>query len=76
MYESDPDARYRRIVDIDVSAMGLKVACPSLPSNVKDAEELKDVGIDQAVIGSCTNGRIEDLAWPADILKGKRCAGV
>ena len=75
VYGSDPDVWYRRIVDVDVSAMGLKVACPSLPSNVKDAEDLKEVGIDQAVIGSCTNGRIEDLAVAADILKGHKVAG-
>ena len=74
VYESDPDARYRQIIDIDVSALGLKVACPSLPSNVKDAGDLKDVPIDQAVIGSCTNGRIDDLAVAAEILKGQKVA--
>jgi 3-isopropylmalate/(R)-2-methylmalate dehydratase large subunit len=74
VYESDPDARYARVIDIDVSAIGLKVAMPSLPSNVKNAEEAKDVGIDQVVIGSCTNGRIEDLEVAAEILKGKKVA--
>jgi len=48
------------------------VACPHLPSNVKPARELSHVKIDQVVIGSCTNGRLEDLREAAMILKGKR----
>ncbi len=74
IYESDPDAHYRQVYEIDVAAIGLKVACPSLPSNVKDAAELKGIDIDQVVIGSCTNGRIEDLEMAAEILKGKKVA--
>jgi 3-isopropylmalate/(R)-2-methylmalate dehydratase large subunit len=58
-----------------VSKLGLKVACPSLPSNVKNVEELKGVTIDQSVIGSCTNGRLEDLEMAAKVLKGKKVAG-
>ena len=56
------------------ASVGLKVACPSLPSNVKDAAELTGIDIDQVIIGSCTNGRIEDLEMAAEILKGKKCA--
>jgi 3-isopropylmalate/(R)-2-methylmalate dehydratase large subunit len=74
IYESDPDARYQKIHEIDVGTIGLKVACPSLPSNVKDAAELKGIDIDQVVIGSCTNGRIEDFEMAAGILKGKKVA--
>ncbi len=72
VFESDSDAHYREVFEIDVGKLDLKVACPSLPSNVKDAKELSNVRIDQAVIGSCTNGRIEDLAMAADILKNKK----
>jgi 3-isopropylmalate/(R)-2-methylmalate dehydratase large subunit len=75
VYESDQDAVYRQVFEIDAGKIGLKVACPSLPSNVKDVGELGNVVIDQSVIGSCTNGRIEDLEAAADILKGKRVAG-
>ena len=74
VYESDKDARYREVYEIDVSKIGLKVACPSLPSNVKDAGELGHIEIDQAVIGSCTNGRIEDLEVAAEIFKGRKVA--
>ncbi len=74
LFESDSDAKYREVYEIDVGKMDLKVACPSLPSNVKDARELGNIRIDQAVIGSCTNGRIEDLAMAADILKNKKVA--
>jgi 3-isopropylmalate/(R)-2-methylmalate dehydratase large subunit len=74
IYESDPDARYRQVYEIDANSVGLKVACPSLPSNVKDATELTGIDIDQVIIGSCTNGRIEDLGMAAEILKGKKCA--
>ncbi|MDR2018006.1 MAG: 3-isopropylmalate dehydratase large subunit [Syntrophobacterales bacterium] len=74
VYRSDQDARYRQVIEIDVSTIGPKVACPSLPSNVKDAADLKDIAIDQVVIGSCTNGRIEDLEIAASVLKGKKVA--
>jgi 3-isopropylmalate/(R)-2-methylmalate dehydratase large subunit len=72
VFESDSDAHYREVFEIDVGKLDLKVACPSLPSNVKDARELGNTRIDQVVIGSCTNGRIEDLAMAADILKNKK----
>ncbi len=74
VFESDRDAKYREVFDIDVGKLGLKVACPFLPSNVKDAAAVKNVTIDQAVIGSCTNGRLEDLAVAAEILKGRKVA--
>jgi len=74
VFESDTDAQYRQVYDIDVSTMGLKVACPSLPSNVKDATELSGTMVDQVVIGSCTNGRMEDLEIAAQIFKGNKCA--
>lgn len=73
-FESDADATYREVHEIDVSKIGFTVACPSLPSNVKDAGELGKIGIDQVVIGSCTNGRLEDLEMAASILKGKKVA--
>ena len=74
VYESDADAQYKQVFEIDVSKVGFTVACPSLPSNAKDAGELGNVDIDQVVIGSCTNGRLEDLEMAAEILKGKRVA--
>jgi 3-isopropylmalate/(R)-2-methylmalate dehydratase large subunit len=74
IYNSDPDASYRQVYEIDAASIGLKVACPSLPSNVKNATELAGIDIDQVIIGSCTNGRIEDLEMAAGILKGKKCA--
>ena len=74
VFESDADARYAKVVDIDAGSLELKVACPSLPSNVRDARDLSVVEVDQVVIGSCTNGRMEDLAIAAGILKGKKVA--
>ncbi len=72
VYESDKDARYAKVFDINVSDLDLKVACPHLPSNVKDAKELTHISVDQAIIGSCTNGRIEDLEIAAAVMKGKK----
>ena len=74
VFESDKDARYRQVFEIDAATVGLNVACPSLPSNVKNVEEVKGVRVDQAVIGSCTNGRMEDLEAAAKVLKGKKVA--
>jgi 3-isopropylmalate/(R)-2-methylmalate dehydratase large subunit len=74
VYDSDRDARYKEVFEIDAATIGPKVACPSLPSNVKDAEALSAVTIDQAVIGSCTNGRLEDLETAAQILKSRKVA--
>ncbi len=73
-YTSDPDAAYAETVEIDAGRLEPQVACPHLPSNVKGVSELSKVAIDQALIGSCTNGRIEDLRVAAAVLKGKRAA--
>lgn len=72
IYLPDEDADYKEIIEIDVSSIPLEVAFPHLPSNVKAVEEIGDIYIDQVVIGSCTNGRIEDLRIAAQILKGKK----
>jgi 3-isopropylmalate/(R)-2-methylmalate dehydratase large subunit len=74
VYEADPDAEYERTVTIDLSALRPTVAFPHLPENTKTIDEAGDVAIDQSVIGSCTNGRIEDLRIAAEILKGRKVA--
>ncbi len=71
---ADPDASYERTVEIDVAAMRPLVALPHLPENGRPASEVRDVRIDQAVIGSCTNGRIEDLRLAAEVLRGRKVA--
>jgi len=71
-YSSDKDARYAEVRDYDCSKIPPTVACPSLPSNTKPAAELSNVTIDQVVIGSCTNGRIEDMREAAAIIKGRK----
>jgi 3-isopropylmalate/(R)-2-methylmalate dehydratase large subunit len=73
-YDSDPDAVYHSVIDIDVSIIEPQVAFPSLPSNTRDIGKVGHVRIDQSVIGSCTNGRIEDLRIAAGILKGRKVA--
>jgi len=70
--KSDPDAKYFKVVEIDVSEILPSVALPHLPENVKPVEEARGIYIDQVVIGSCTNGRITDLRQAAYILKGKK----
>ncbi len=69
--QSDNDTEYERTVEIDVSELEPQVACPASVDNVKPISEIGDVPIDQAFIGSCTNGRLEDLREAAKILKGK-----
>jgi 3-isopropylmalate/(R)-2-methylmalate dehydratase large subunit len=69
----DPDAVYERVVTIDAAELEPQVAAPHLPQNVKAAAEF-DTAIDQVIIGSCTNGRIEDLRVAASILNGHRVA--
>jgi len=69
--KSDADASYAKVMELDVTGLEPQVACPSSVDNVKPASELSDVPVDQAFIGSCTNGRIEDLRLAAQILKGK-----
>ena len=73
-YEADPDAEYERTVTIDLSALEPTVSYPHLPENTHPAKDGKDVKIDQIVIGSCTNGRIEDMQAAYEILKGKKIA--
>lgn len=70
--KSDKDAAYSEIKEYDVSKLEPQVACPHLPSNVKPVNELKEVKVDQVVIGSCTNGRISDLRTAAKLMKGKQ----
>ena len=70
IYEADEDADYSQTIEIDLGDVPLTVALPSIPSNTKKAEECKDLKIDQVVIGSCTNGRLEDIGAAAQILKG------
>jgi 3-isopropylmalate/(R)-2-methylmalate dehydratase large subunit len=68
---SDADAAYEKVVDIDVRDLTPQIAYPSSVDNVKPASEMSNVTIEQAFIGSCTNGRIEDLRVAAGIMKGK-----
>jgi len=72
IYKSDENASYFKTYKIDCSNLELQVSAPHLPSNAKVARDLKDIKIDQAVIGSCTNGRIEDLKIAAEILLGRK----
>lgn len=69
---SDKDAKYCDVREYDCCKIEPVVACPNLPSNVKTVKSVKNVAIDQVVIGSCTNGRISDLRIAAKILKGKK----
>jgi 3-isopropylmalate/(R)-2-methylmalate dehydratase large subunit len=69
--QSDKDAIYEKTVEFDVSKMEPQVACPSSVDNVKAISEVGNVPIEQAFIGSCTNGRLEDLRLAAQVLKGK-----
>lgn len=70
--KSDADSKYEKTVEVDVSNLEPQVACPSSVDNVKPISELGDVPINQAFIGSCTNGRLEDLKEAAQIMKGKK----
>lgn len=74
IYKADDDAVYEKEYDIDLSSIEPTVACPHLPENTKEAKELKNIKVDQVVIGSCTNGRLSDMATAAEILKGKKIA--
>jgi len=71
-WTSDSDAQYERIIDINVTDLEPQIACPSSVDNVKPIGKVGEVEINQAFIGSCTNGRIEDLRMGAQILKGKK----
>ncbi len=70
--EADEDAQYAQTITIDLSKLVPVVAYPHLPENTHPAAEGKDIAIDQVVIGSCTNGRLEDIAQAASILKGNK----
>jgi 3-isopropylmalate/(R)-2-methylmalate dehydratase large subunit len=72
VYEADAAAEYGRLLEIDVSEIEPVVAFPHLPQNVRPVSESGDVPIDQVVIGSCTNGRLEDLRVVSRVLDGKR----
>ena len=74
VYEADDDAEYDEEYTIDISTLTPTVAYPHLPENTHTFDEIKDVVIDQVVIGSCTNGRISDLRTAAEVLKGKKVA--
>ena len=74
VYSADPDAQYDEVVQIDLSQIEPTVAFPHLPENARTFSQIGDVKIDQVVIGSCTNGRLEDLQAAAEILKGRKCA--
>lgn len=74
IFSADPDAEYDEVIDIDLSQIEPTVSFPHLPENAKTFSEIGDVKIDQVVIGSCTNGRLEDLIAAAEIMKGKKAA--
>ena len=73
-YAPDSDAEYTHVIDIDLSEIKSTVSFPHLPENARPIDEVGDVKIDQVVIGSCTNGRLSDMATAAEILKGKKIA--
>ncbi len=74
VYEADEDAAYDETYTIDLSALKPTVAFPHLPENTKTMDEVGEVKIDQVVIGSCTNGRLDDLRTAAEVLRGKKVA--
>ena len=74
VYKSDEDAEYEEVIEYDLSEIEPQVAYPSLPENTRGISEVEDIRIDQAVIGSCTNGRLEDLRLAAEVLEGQQKA--
>ena len=74
VFEPDSDAQYDETITIDLSSLKPTVAFPHLPENTKTIDQVGEVKIDQVVIGSCTNGRLEDMKAAAEILKGKKIA--
>ncbi len=72
IFNSDDNAKYFKTYEIDCSKIDLQVSTPHLPSNARAAKDLSHIDIDQVVIGSCTNGRMEDMEITAEILKGKK----
>jgi len=73
-FAPDPDAAYDRVIEIDAAKLAPQIACPHTVDNVKAVEEVAGTAIQQIVIGSCTNGRLDDIAIAASILKGKKVA--
>jgi 3-isopropylmalate/(R)-2-methylmalate dehydratase large subunit len=74
IYKADDDAVYEKVYEIDLSILRPTVSFPHLPENAKSIDEVGEVKIDQVVIGSCTNGRMEDLRMAAQILRDKKVA--
>ncbi|OGO24099.1 MAG: 3-isopropylmalate dehydratase large subunit [Chloroflexi bacterium RBG_16_51_9] len=74
VYEPDADAEYAQVIEYDVSDIEPQVSMPHSPANARPVSKVGDITIDQAVIGSCTNGRLEDLRLAAKVLKGKKVA--
>ncbi len=74
IYEADPDAEYEQTIEIDLSQIEPTVAFPHLPENAKTFDTIGKIPVDQVVIGSCTNGRLEDLRAAAEIMAGRQCA--
>lgn len=73
IFEADPDAVYEREITVDLSALKPTIAFPHLPENTRTIDEItEEIRVDQSVIGSCTNGRIQDLREAAEILKGRK----
>ena len=74
IYNADDDAKYTRTIDIDLSKISYTVSFPHLPDNTRtfDEDEIKNININQVIIGSCTNGRLSDMAVAAELLEGKR----
>lgn len=72
LYTSDPDAEYEKVIEYDVSRIEPQVAYPHLPEKTRGVSRAKGISIDQVVIGSCTNGRLEDLEVAARVLKGRK----
>lgn len=72
IFKSDSDATYEKVLDIDVTDMEPQVSCPHSVDNVKPISKVGDVNINQAFLGSCTNGRLEDLRLATEFLKGKK----
>jgi len=74
MLSPDPDAHYEQVIEIDVSSLSPQIACPHAVDNVRAVDEVQGTKVNQIVIGSCTNGRLDDLEVAAKILKGKQVA--
>ena len=74
VYEADPDVKYERVIEIDLSSLKSTVSFPHLPENTHEIGTFDKIAIDQVVIGSCTNGRLSDIAVSAELLRGRHVA--